>query len=102
MARKSRKQPIKTVIDDVRSAVGYIRLSVANKGEPYSVKNQKRIINQWAAEHALPISHFYIDKNHSGSNFDRPAFKQMLEAIDIGRIEMFILTTRSNCDILIL
>ena len=46
MARKSRKQPIKTVIDDARSAIEYIRLSVANKDEPYSVENQKRIINQ--------------------------------------------------------
>lgn len=101
-ARKSRKQPIKTVIDAVRSAVGYIRLSVANKDEPYSVESQKRIINQWAAEHALPINHFYIGENHSGSNFDRPAFKQMLEDIDTGRIEMYILTIHSHRDILIL
>ena len=60
----------------------YIRLSVANKDELYSVENQKRIINQWVAEHALPISHFYIDENHSGSNFDCPAFKQVFEYID--------------------
>jgi len=60
-----------------RNAVWYIRLSVANKDEPYSVESQKRIINRWAAEYALPISHFYIDENHSGSNFDRSAFRQM-------------------------
>ena len=102
IARKSRKQPIKTIIDDVRSAVGYIRLSVANKDEPYSVENQKHITNQWAAEHAPSISHFYIDENHSGSNSDRLSFKQILEGIDIGRIEMFILTTHLYCDILIL
>ena len=102
MARKSRKQSIKTVIADVRSAVGYIRLSVANKDELYSVENQKRIINQWVAEHAPPVSQFYIDENHSGSNFDCPAFKQVFEDIDTGRIEMFILTTQLNCDILIL
>lgn len=31
MARKSRKQPLKAAMMDVRSTVGYIRLSVANK-----------------------------------------------------------------------
>ena len=73
-------------------------ISVANKGDPYSVENQKRIINQWVAEHALPINHFYIDENHSGSNFDRSAFKQMLEDIDTGRVEMLILTTHLHCN----
>lgn len=84
------------------SVAGYIHLSVANKDELCLIENQKRIINQRAAEHALSISHFYIDENRSGSNFDRPAFKQMLEDIDTGRIEMFILTTHLNYDILIL
>ena len=69
MARKSRKQPLKVATMDVRSTVGYIRLSVANKDESCSVENQKLIIEQWAAEHEMPINHFYIDANHSGSNF---------------------------------
>ena len=43
----------------------------------------------------LIITQGHIDKNHSGSNFDRLAFKQMLEDIDTGRIEMFILTIHS-------
>ncbi len=33
MARKSRKQPLKVAAVNVRSAVGYIRVSVANKDE---------------------------------------------------------------------
>lgn len=90
MARKSRKQPLKAAMMNVRSAVGYIRLSVANKDESCSVENQKLIIEQWGAEHEMPINHFYIDANHSGSNFDRPAFKQMLEDIDAGHIECII------------
>lgn len=90
MARKSRKQPLKVAMMDVRSTVGYIRLSVANKDESCSVENQKLIIEQWAAEHEIPISHFYIDANHSGSNFDRPAFKQMLADIDAGHIECIV------------
>lgn len=44
----------------------------------------------------MPINHFYIDANHSGSNFDRPAFKQMLADIDAGRIECIIVKDLSR------
>lgn len=44
MARKSRKQPSKRVKNDIRSAVGYIRLSVSDKDEFCSSENQKLII----------------------------------------------------------
>lgn len=96
MARKSRKQQLKVATMDVRSTVGYIRLSVANKDESCSVENQKLIIEQWGAEHEMPINHFYIDANHSGSNFNRPAFKQMLADIEAGRIECIIVKDLSR------
>lgn len=96
MARKSRKQPSKTVADDTRSAVGYIRLSVANKDESCFVKNQKLIIGQWATQHELFISHFYIDANYSGSNFERPAFKQMLTDIGAGQINCIVVKDLSR------
>lgn len=96
MARKSRKQPLKTATMDVRSTVGYIRLSVANKNASCSVENQKLIIEQWGAEHEMPIDHFYIDANHSGSNFNRPAFKQMLADIDAGRIDCIVVKDLSR------
>lgn len=44
----------------------------------------------------MPTSHFYIDANHSGSNFDHPAFKQMLADIDAGRIECIIVKDLSR------
>lgn len=96
MARKSRKQPLKVSVNNIRDTVGYIRLSVASKDASCSVENQKLIIEQWSAEHELPISHFYIDANHSGSNFDRPAFKQMLADVDAGHIECIIVKDLSR------
>ncbi len=96
MARKSRKQPSKTVAYDIRSAVGYIRLSVANKDESCSVENQKLIIEQWAMQHELFISHFYIDANYSGSNFERPAFQQMLADIGVGQINCIVVKDLSR------
>lgn len=38
---------------------------------------------RWVTEHELFISQVYIGTNHSGSNFDRLAFKQMLRNINI-------------------
>ena len=46
--------------------------------------------------HELPISHFYINANHSGSNLDRPAFKQMLADIDAGCIECIVVKDLSR------
>lgn len=96
MARKSRKQPNKIVTNDIRSAVGYIRLSVANKDEFCSVENQKLIIEQWAMQHELSISQFYIDTNYSGSNFERPAFQQMLADIIAGQINCIVVKDLSR------
>ena len=42
------------------------------------------------------IGHFYIDANHAGSNFNRPAFKQMLADIDAGYIEYVIVKDLSR------
>ncbi len=86
MARKSRKQPLKVVAVNRRSVEGYIRVSVANKGEPCSVENQKFIIERWAMEQELPINHFYTDENYSGFSFERSAFKRLLADIDAGYI----------------
>ena len=44
----------------------------------------------------MPINHFYIDANHSGSNFNRTAFKQILAEIDAGRIECIIVKDLSR------
>ena len=60
MARKSRKQPLKVAAVNVPSAVGYIRVSVANKDESCSVENQKLIIERWAMEQELPIHHLSL------------------------------------------
>lgn len=96
MARESRKQPLKTATIDVRNTVGYIRVSVANKDESCSVENQKLIIERWAMEHKLSINHFYIDENCSGSNFERPAFTQMLEDIDTGHVGCIVVKDLSR------
>lgn len=97
MTRKSRKHQY---TDGLKSsapvAVGYIRLSVANKEECSSIENQKFIIECWGEQHQIPISHYYIDNGFSGKRFDRPAFQEMIEDILAGKINCVIVKDLSR------
>ena len=67
MTRKSRKhQYTEGLKSSAPVAVGYIRLSVANKEECSSIENQKFIIECWGEQHQIPISLYYIDNGFSG------------------------------------
>ena len=57
MARKSRKHKYKEELKFLSSvAVGYIRLSVANKEESSSIENQKFIIECWGEQQQIEDS----------------------------------------------
>lgn len=87
MSRKSRKQkPMVPCIATEPEVVGYVRLSVSDNEESNSIKNQKFIIELWGDQHQMPISHFYIDDGYSGSSFERPAFKELLQDINDGKV----------------
>ena len=87
MARKSRKhQHAEMVRTSTAQAVGYVRLSAANREESSSIQNQKIIIECWGDQHQIPISHYYIDNGFSGQQFDRPAFQKMIKGILAGKI----------------
>jgi site-specific DNA recombinase len=96
MARKSRKENNMAINEMICYAVGYIRLSVANKDEACSVANQKLIVEQWAAHQEIVIERFYIDENYSGSSFKRPAFQEMLSDIDDRKIGCVIVKDLSR------
>lgn len=64
--------------------VGYVRLSKDDDKHNYvSIENQKLIIRQYAASNSLVIDRWYEDDGFSGYKFDRPAFKKMMEELDI-------------------
>lgn len=87
MARKSRKHQLtRTTTPTEPAVVGYVRLSVLNKEESYSIENQKFIIELWGDRHQTPISHYYVDNGFSGSSFERPAFKELVQDICDGKV----------------
>ena len=97
MARKSRKhQHAEMVRPSTADAVGYVRLSVANREESDSIQNQQFIIERWGDQHQIPISHYYIDNGFGGKRFDRPAFQEMIQDILAGKINCVVVKDLSR------
>ena len=74
------KQPYNTAL--------YMRLSRddENYGDSVSIETQRTILQQYAKDNGLHVISEYIDDGWSGTNFERPSFKRMMEDVDAGRI----------------
>lgn len=71
----------------------YIRLSredIDKHEESLSVINQKSVLTTYVNEQGYELIDIYIDEGFTGTNFDRPAFKKMIEDIELGKINMVI------------
>ena len=79
---------------NILSNVGlYIRLSREDDDktlESESITNQKSLLIQYVKENNLRLVDIYIDDGYSGTNFDRPEFKRMIDDILKGKINMVI------------
>lgn len=74
-------------------AGGYGRLSIVENDsgeESVSITNQKNIIQEFADKKGIEIYDFYLDDGYSGGNFDRPAFKRLINDIECGIINCII------------
>ena len=95
MARKSRKHP-ELVVSVSKDTVGYIRLSVLNRDPHGSVENQRLMIEEWGQQHQIPIMRYYIDNGLNGKRFDRPAFQEMLQDVQKGKIDCVVVKDLSR------
>ena len=102
MARKSRKnmQAVEETAIERSSynAAAYIRLSVEdNKKRGDSVESQKSIIQNYIdANPNIRLHDYYIDNGTTGTNFDRPAFRQMLSDAEKGVVNCIIVKDLSR------
>ena len=71
----------------------YLRLSRddndGNK-ESMSISNQRALLKEYVHERGWSIEDIYIDDGYSGTTFDRPDFKRMIQDIELGRINCVI------------
>lgn len=73
----------------------YTRLSNADKKDENlkqseSIDNQIELLQRFVKFKNWTISKTYIDDGYSGTNFDRPDFKRMINDIELGKINLII------------
>ena len=67
----------------MKIAVGYLRCSTDLQDD--SVEQQRKAIQQWAAENDFQVIDWYEDEGKSGTSFEkRPAFNRMMRRVESG------------------
>lgn len=76
----------------------YCRLSQddGSAGESGSIQTQRTLLTQYCKEHSIQIVDYYCDDGWSGTNFERPEFKRMIDDIENGKINTVIVKDLSR------
>ena len=78
------KQPYNTAL--------YMRLSRDDEkyGDSVSIETQRTILREFAKEQKLRVIDEYVDDGWSGTNFERPDFKRMMDDVEAGKINCIV------------
>ena len=70
----------------------YCRLSKddGTNNESMSISTQKTMLKEYAKRNGFLNCRFYVDDGYSGTNYDRPAFQQLIEDICNGEVATLI------------
>ena len=70
----------------------YCRLSKddGTNNESMSISTQKTMLKDYAKRNGFLNCQFYVDDGYSGTNYDRPAFRQLIEDIQDGEVSTLI------------
>ncbi len=76
----------------------YCRLSRNDEqlGESNSIKNQKSILSKYAKDNHFINTKFFVDDGYSGTSFTRPAFMEMMELAESGKVGTIIVKDHSR------
>ena len=83
---------------DTKITALYCRLSRDDEqqGESNSIKNQKQILEKYAKDNGFKNTRFFVDDGWSGVSFARPAFTEIMEMAERGKIENLIVKDHSR------
>lgn len=69
----------------------YIRLSKDDGNvESDSIVSQRSLLKRYVEDNNYTLTQEYVDDGFTGTNFDRPSFKRMINDIEKGKINMII------------
>ena len=85
----------------VFKAAIYIRLSEADEGKAYesdseSVLNQRNMLMKFVKDNGFIFVDEYVDDGYSGTDFERPGFMRMIEAIKNKEINLVVVKDLSR------
>ena len=90
---------MKTTAGQVWNTCGYVRLSRedGDKEESNSVTGQKDLICDYMTRHPeLRECGMKVDDGYTGSNFDRPAFQEMMAEVKAGKVNCIVVKDLSR------
>lgn len=102
MARTSRKTieaPVQNVLEPLWNTCIYGRLSFEDdrKKESDSIGNQIAMLERYIEERPyLKLISIFKDINQTGTNFERPGFQEMMEAVKQGKINCIVVKDLSR------
>ena len=76
----------------------YCRLSQddGREGESNSIVNQRALLSEYARKNHFKNLRFFIDDGYSGTNFNRPAFKELEALVETGEVGTVIVKDMSR------
>lgn len=76
----------------------YCRLSNEDDldGESNSIQNQRAILQKFAQDQGFRNIRYFVDDGYSGTNFNRPAVKEMLSLVEAGKVGTIIVKDMSR------
>ena len=66
------------------------------QGESNSIINQKRYLEEYARREGFKHTRHFSDDGYSGTNFNRPAFNELLEEVEAGNVATIIVKDLSR------
>lgn len=83
-------------LQDITALYGRLSRDDEVGGESMSIQSQRAILGQYAKEHGFTNCQFFMDDGYSGTNFDRPAFTEMMELVEQRRVRTIIVKDLSR------
>ena len=84
--------------DGSKISIQYARLSQEDDqdGNSESINNQLEFLLKYAVDNHLPNPRFFYDDGYTGTNFDRPGFKEAMEIVEAGQAVNFVVKDHSR------